>query len=171
MKNNKGDRKSSNDELSALISGTDEFFKDVSTKSDMTQSFGRNSGLTYQNRYAKAGGKLASNNVVDVSVFKKAVSEESINSKVEEETEKEAEEDEEILDTKPTESNDDDDFDKFFEEFMNDLNNSEESENEPQSVPDIKAVEEKPKKPKAPRKKKRAIDIDIISGGIGGDII
>lgn len=165
MKNKDSENKSLNEELSALISGTDEFFKDVSTKVDETATFGRNSGLVYNNKYSKASGKLASNKVVDISSIKKRVEEPKIEEppKVEEEVE----EKEENLETEQSQSSDDD-FDKFFEDFMRDLNSeSEESEEKPIEEPKV----EKPKKPRAPRKKKRAIDIDIISGGIGGDII
>ncbi len=163
MKNKDNENKSLNEELSALIDGTDEFFKDVSTKVDDTATFGRNSGLVYSNKYSKASGKIASNNVVDVSAFKKKVEEPKI-----EKPEPQPVEEQEEVKEEPQDLTKDDDFDKFFEDFMRDLNSeSEETEEEPIKEPAI----EKPKKPRVPRKKKRAIDIDIISGGIGGDII
>lgn len=154
-----------NDELSALINGNDEYFKNVRITENTSASFGRNSGLEYKNKYSlSGGGKVASNNVVDVSAFRKK----------EEKPEPvmpEKKEDDEL--TKPNETlSEDEDFDKFFDDFLKGLG---ETENEKPGNKGSKEVEpkktSKPKVKNAVRKKKRAIDIDIISGGVGGDII
>ena len=71
-----------------------------------------------------------------------------------------------------------DDFWSFGETDVKD-SVKEEIKEEAKEEKDLKVVEPvpeitlppKPVAPKKPRKKKRAIDIDIISGGTGGDII
>ena len=183
MKSNNVDGKNyGNADLSALIGNGDEYFKDVDKTENKTLGFGRNSGLEYKNKYSMASTKLASNDVVDVSKFKKRVEPEK--PKVSEISPEEKDEDllnSSLSETPDQQSDGDDDFDKFFEEFMRDLDNKEDSdnkttqENTEQQTKLTERIEEHPKvvakKQPGTRKKKRAIDIDIISGGVGGDII
>lgn len=154
-----------NDELSVLINGNDEYFTNISKAENKSASFGRNSGLEYKNKYSLAGGsKVASNNVVDVSAFRKKEEKpapEIIENKDNEEPKK--------SDETTTE---DEDFDKFFDDFLKGLGETENEKPESKGNEEVKPEKNsKPKVKNAVRKKKRAIDIDIISGGVGGDII
>lgn len=151
-----------NDELDKLIGGNDEYFSNVSRKENKSANFGRNSGLEYKNQYTKASEKLASNKVVDVSAFRKK----------EEESEP-TEQIETIEADTNSNSTEDEDFDKFFDDFLNGLGETGEKEEQEESKEEAvsQKKESRPRVKNAVRKKKRAIDIDIISGGIGGDII
>lgn len=157
-----------NDELSALINGNDEYFKNISKTENKSASFGRNSGLEYKNKYSLVGGsKVASNNVVDISTFRKK--DDILKPNIDEI--KEDKKDDELKDNGET-STEDEDFDKFFDDFIKGL-----GETENKNAVSKPSFEDKPLKVSEPkvkkevRKKKRAIDIDIISGGVGGDII
>lgn len=172
----------------------DEYFENfLIPTGEETVSIGARSGLKYQNKYQKAGSVLAGSDVVDIASLKKKEVE-SVKKAVEPPKKDTLPLPEPDLLPEPPQTKADDDFDKFFEELMR------ESEKEKEEKPldeevdssnldetldslleEVKAVEkpkavQKPRvstpKPKAPRAKKRKlIDIDIISGGVGGDII
>ncbi len=167
------------DALSKLV-GNDEVFNQSATVPTTTvfeEGMGRNSGLEYKNKYAiySANKKLASADVVDIGTFKQN-----------KQRFKDEEKKEDLTETKseiPSTDDTDDDFDKFFDDFMSKL---ESDDKQDESRDDATEAEEKIdeltesiavkpevpiKKPRAQRKKKRSIDIDIISGGVGGDII
>ena len=60
----------------------------------------------------------------------------------------------------------------FFDDFLKGLGETENEKPETKGNEEVKPEKNsKPKVKNAVRKKKRAIDIDIISGGVGGDII
>lgn len=121
---------------------------------------GRNTNLVYRNKYVSTGKRLATTEVVDISEF---------GAKAKPAPEKQPEvkpiidysESEEL---KPEEKSSVDDLFSFFDEEDDKIDLADEVQDEPK---------EEKKSPVAakPRKKKRALDIDIISGGQGGDII
>lgn len=151
-------------------------------------AIGRNSVVNYQNKYVSTGKRLASSEVVDISSFTKKKEVEVVDDTKKEEnlevkTEENQEPEEDIFsffDQKDGEEEDlfGDDFWSFGETDVKD-SVKEEIKEEAKEEKDLKVVEPvpeitlppKPVAPKKPRKKKRAIDIDIISGGTGGDII
>lgn len=171
--------------LVSAVNSDGDFFESPEEEADKTRGYGANSGLAYINKYSSTNQKLATTKVVDVGAYKKPVKEpEKVAEPLPEVKNEETVLDEEDILLKPVDENDnekaDDDFDSFFEDFMKRAGAKEteakqkEKEEEKQESVAVKE-ESKPvmklKKPPVKRKKKRAIDIDIISGGIGGDII
>ena len=164
---------------------TDDMFETPDEVLDKTRGYGSNSGLAYVNKYSATNQKLATTKVVDVGAFKKTVKEEpkpqSMNPTppMASLDEKGKEDDvllEPIKEDSEEDSADDSDFDSFFEEFMKKTSEREKNANaKVEEAPKVESPKiEKPKaipKPAVKRKKKRAIDIDIISGSSGGDII
>ena len=170
--------------VSAVSSGgiSDDVFETPSEVLDKTRGYGANSGLAYVNKYSSTNQKLATTKVVDVGAFKKPVKEEPKPAsppsvKPADKTKSSDDVLFEPIKEDGENSEDDSDFDSFFEEFMkkNSADKKTEEKNptviiqEPEEVKKPKPAS--PKKPVTKRKKKRAIDIDIISGGVGGDII
>lgn len=120
---------------------------------------GRNTNLVYQNKYVSTGKRLATTEVVDISEFGKK--EEKL---APEPVVKPISDGSDAEELKPEEKSSIDDLFSFFDE----------DEGETGSVigeHEIPKEEEKKPVVAKPRKKKRALDIDIISGGQGGDII
>ena len=171
--------------LSAVDEGgvSDDVFESPQEVLDKTKGYGANSGLMYVNKYSSTNQKLATTNVVDVGAYKKPVKEvKEPEPEPKQETASDDDDDDyiEVIDDdddillKPVEEEPEvgekggSDFDKFFDEFMQ--KNSEKEGGVGSGRIAKETPTEKPKKV-VTRKKKRAIDIDIISGGSGGDII
>lgn len=123
---------------------------------------GRNTNLVYRNKYVSTGSRLATTEVVDISEFGKK---EETPAPAPEPEVKPVSDGADAEELKPEEKTSIDDLFSFFDEEDNDAGLVTGEQEEPK--------EEEKKKPVAakPRKKKRALDIDIISGGQGGDII
>ncbi len=171
-------QKMSVNKLADLIGGKDEVFGTIQKEADRVEhinNVGRNSGIKYVNKYSVISGtsKLANSDVVDVSSYKGYGS--TANNNVDDLAES-------VKDVKPepqtnVQTKDDDDFDKFFDEFMSELGEIKKEQNSEKEEPVVEEpkIEVKEKKKEVqratPKKKKRNIDIDIISGGVGGDII
>ena len=169
----------------------DDYFvikNDFQEGSNNQNAIGRNSVVGYQNKYVSTGRRLASSEVVDISAFskKKEVSvvddtpKEELPQPEEEKKEESAEEEDDIFSFFKDDGSEDDIFgDDFWNFGETDVKDSVKEEiKEEEKVVEVKpepvaipVVQPKPVVQKQPRKKKRAIDIDIISGGSGGDII
>ncbi len=177
--------------VSAVSSGgiSDDVFETSDEVLDKTRGYGSNSGLAYVNKYSATNQKLATTKVVDVGVFKKPVKE--VPKPVESEKgsaqipllEKDKDKKDDVLLEPLSDDEEESDFDSFFEEFMKKTADKEKEQKvEEKKIEDkkVEPIKETPKievkskvvsKPAVKKPRKRAIDIDIISGGVGGDII
>ena len=175
--------------LSAVGGSNNDYFEGPQELQDKTRGYGTNSGLAYVNKYSSTNQKLATSKVVDIGAFKKPVKDPEKNLEPKPETPSEAEfeklepvapdfNQEKSVSDSLLESEDgnidDSDFDSFFDEFMKKTSTTEAKPeveaNEEQNTVEVK-MPASIKKPSVPRKRKKGIDIDIISGGYGGDII
>lgn len=157
-----------------------DYFETPNEVVEKTRGYGANSGLAYYNKYSSTNQKLASSEVIDIGAIKKpapVIKPEPIEPVKEDDYLDEGD----IL-LKPVDmgvEEKDQDFDSFFEDFMKKTKVEEKSTIEEKQIePSVEPVQPvkveerpKPKKAAVQRKKKRAIDIDIISGTGGGDII
>ncbi len=168
--------------VSAISSSPTSDFFDNSNGNSRSRGYGVNSGLAYYNKYSSTNQKLASTDVVDIGAIKKPAPVVQKPEPVKEEKKDAFLDEEDILlkpvDMEESEQNQEDaDFDSFFEDFMKKTKGEVKPEKKDEKVipaiNPVPVVQETPKPKKSPvqRKKKRAIDIDIISGTGGGDII
>lgn len=172
--------------ISAVGRGaSSDYFESPQELQDKTRGYGTNSGLTYVNKYSSTNQKLATSKVVDIGAYKKPVKEAEKKPEPTPAPKPDFEKlepvapsfdelqnaEESLVDSEDDEDMSESDFDSFFDEFMKKTAKEKE---EPKKV-EVKKIEpvvkKQPTKPSVPRKRKKGIDIDIISGGYGGDII
>ncbi|MGN1259292.1 MAG: hypothetical protein ACI4T8_03610 [Christensenellales bacterium] len=127
--------------------------------SDKKNFIGRNTNLVYRNKYVSTGKRLATTDVVDISSLSKPKQEEKKSDVIEDKNNDEEEK-------KPNLDSIDDLF-SFFDDDNESLADKPVDEKIEDKIEPVKKVQN----PKIVKKKKKAIDIDIISGGHGGDII